>query len=128
MGDAMAIDAWDVMTAGCGGRGRVRGIVARILEDPTPDCSLEWLAERAALSPRALSRLFVRETGLPPAKFVERVRVRFACRLMEETDLLMKSIAARAGFGSEERMRRAFRRVLGMSPRCQASLGLRDDA
>lgn len=112
----MTIDAWDVTTAGCAGKGRVRRLVARILEDPSPDCSVEWLAARAALSPRALSRIFVRETGTTPAKFVEGVRVRCACRMME-TDLLMKAIAARVGFGSEERMRRAFRRVLGVSPR-----------
>jgi AraC-like DNA-binding protein len=54
----------------------------------------------------------------------------------------MAAIAARCGFGNDERMRRAFHRLLGMSPRAKgatqwaigahrvrhASVGLRHDA
>ena len=128
--------------AGSSGKGRVRCLVRQIVADPSVDCSVERLAGRAALSARALSRLFVRETGTPPARFVEQARVRLACALMEETDLRMPAIAARCGFGNDERMRRAFHRVLGMSPRAKgaaqwtinahrsspASVGLRHDA
>jgi transcriptional regulator GlxA family with amidase domain len=136
------IHAMDETMTGCAGKGRVRHLVRLILADPSGDCSVERLAGRAALSPRAMSRLFVQETGITPAKFVERARVRLACELMEETDLRMAAIAARSGFGSDERMRRAFHRVLGMSPREKgasqwaigahrfrhASVGLRHDA
>ena len=107
--------------AGCSGKGRVRRLVAQVVADPAGGCSVEYLAERAALSARALSRLFMRETGMTPAKFVERARVRLACQLMAETDLRMESIALRSGFGSDERMRRAFHRVLGVSPREKAA-------
>jgi transcriptional regulator GlxA family with amidase domain len=110
----------DLVMTGCAGKGRVRHLVRRILEDPSGDCSVERLAAQAALSGRALSRLFVQETGSTPAKFVERARVRLACELMEETDLRMAAIAVRSGFGSDERMRRAFHRVLGVSPREKA--------
>ena len=138
----MTIDAWESAMAGCSGKGRVRLLVRRILENPAGDYAVESLAAYAALSARALSRLFVRETGITPAKFVERARVRLACELMEETDLRMEAIAARSGFGGDERMRRAFHRVLGVSPRekaatqwasgahrlATASVGLRHDA
>jgi transcriptional regulator GlxA family with amidase domain len=132
----------DETMAGCAGKGRVRHLVRQVLADPSGDCSVGRLAERSALSPRALSRLFVLETGTPPARFVEEARVRLACELMEETDLRMSAIAARSGFGCDERMRRAFHRVLGMSPRAKGatqwargahrvtptSVGLRHDA
>lgn len=138
----MTIDAWEQEMAGRSGKGRVRLLVRHILENPAGDYAVENLAARAALSGRALSRLFVRETGITPAKFVERARVHLACELMEETDLRMAAIAARSGFGSDERMRRAFHRVLGVSPRekaaaqwasgahrlATASVGLRHDA
>ena len=128
--------------AGSAGKGRVRCVVRQVLADPSVDCSVERLAERAALSPRALSRLFRLETGTTPARFVERVRVSLACALMEETDLRLAAIASRCGFGDDERMRRAFHRVLGVSPRAKsaaqwangahrvapASVGLRHDA
>ncbi len=127
---------------GCAGKGRVRHLVRLIVADPSGDCGVERLAARAALSARAMSRLFMRETGTTPAKFVERARVGLACELMGETDLRMAAIAVRSGFGSDERMRRAFHRVLGMSPREKgasqwaigaqrfqhASVGLRHDA
>ena len=127
---------------GSAGKGRVRCLVREILADPSVDCSVECLAGRAALSARALSRLFRLETGTSPARFVEQARVRLACALMEQTDLRMAAIAARSGFGDEERMRRAFHRVLGMSPRAKGatqwalgalrfhggSVGLRHDA
>ena len=108
------------ITAGCSGKGRVRSVVQWIVADPSRPHSVEGLAGLAALSTRAFNRLFVRETGTTPARFIERERVRLACRLMETSDLRIAAIAERSGFGSDERMRRAFHRVLGASPRAQA--------
>jgi transcriptional regulator GlxA family with amidase domain len=135
-------DSREFITAGCSGKGRVRGVVRWIVEDPSRPRSIESVAGLAALSTRAFTRLFARETGTTPARFIERERVRRACLLMETTDLRMAAIAARSGFGADERMRRAFHRVLGASPREHAlerwrrsahgappvSFGLRDDA
>lgn len=104
-------------------RARVRRLVAWILEDPLRPRSVEDLAERAAVSPRTLSRLFHRETGTTPARFVEQARVRLARLMLDETDLRIGAIAARCGFESGERMRRAFHRSVGTSPRAYASVG-----
>lgn len=106
-------------------RARVRRLVAWILEDPTRPHRVGALAERAAVSPRTLSRLFRRETGVSPAKFVERARLALARALIEETGLRIDSVAARTGFGSAERMRRTFHRSLGANP---LSFRLRNDA
>ena len=40
-----------------------------------------------------------------------------ARRALEESRLSLKEIACRSGFADEEKMRRAFHRVLGVSPR-----------
>jgi transcriptional regulator GlxA family with amidase domain len=40
-----------------------------------------------------------------------------ARRLLEESNLRLDAIARRCGFGSEDRMRRTFHRVFGVSPR-----------
>jgi transcriptional regulator GlxA family with amidase domain len=103
-------------------RARVRRLVEWILENPARPCSVERLAERAALSPRSLSRLFRRETGMAPAKFVEQARLALARRLLERV-ARVRWVAIHSGFRSEERMRRAFQRSLGMSPRRYASSG-----
>jgi transcriptional regulator GlxA family with amidase domain len=104
-------------------RARIRRLVAWILDDPSRAPGLEALADRAAMSPRTLSRLFVRETGCSPARFVQRARVELACRLLERTGGRVAWVAQRAGFESAERMRRAFHRALGASPRGYASVG-----
>ena len=64
-----------------------------------------------------MHRLFLREVGMPPARFIERARVDLARRLLEESDLRVASVARRCGMGNEERLRRAFHRHVGMSPR-----------
>ena len=88
-----------------------------IVENASREITLEMLAERGALSTRSLSRLFARELGMTPARFIERTRVEAARRYLEESDMRVEAIARKTGLGSEERMRRAFQRTLGMSPR-----------
>jgi hypothetical protein len=53
---------------------------------------------------------------MPPAKFIERLRVERARLIIEDTGLSMAEIARKSGFDSEQRMRRAFKRVLGINP------------
>ena len=88
-----------------------------ILANTSKDIDAAALAERGAMSPRTLSRLFARELGMTPAGFIERARVEVARRLLEESDMRIDAIARKSGLGSEERLRRTFQRVLGMTPR-----------
>ena len=68
------------------------------------------------MSPRNFARHFRSETGVTPAKFVEQARVQFArCRL-EQTAQPAEIIAEECGFGTAERMRRSFHRVLDVGP------------
>jgi transcriptional regulator GlxA family with amidase domain len=95
----------------------LRELQAWILEHPEADLSVEALARRVAMSPRNFFRVFLREVGMTPGRFVERVRVEAARRLLEETSRGVPAAAAACGFGSPETMRVAFRRTLGVSPR-----------
>lgn len=87
-----------------------------ILEHPEGDLGVEVLAHRAALSPRHFARVFVRETGTTPARFVERARIESARRLLEETTDGLDAIAGTCGFGSVETLRRSFLRQLRVRP------------
>jgi transcriptional regulator GlxA family with amidase domain len=104
-------------------RSRIRRLIESILEDPAHVHDVGHLADQAAMSVRNLSRLFVRQTGLPPARFVRQARLEVARRLLDRGVIRVASVADRAGFESAERMRRAFHRALGTSPRGYASLG-----
>lgn len=79
------------------------------------DLSVERLAAEAAMSPRNFARAYATETGVTPAKAVERLRVE-AARAALEAGGSIQAIAEQTGFGDPERMRRAFVRLYGAPP------------
>ena len=94
----------------------LRVVLDAIAEDPAASWTVADMADRAAMSTRHLARVFPREVGLPPARYVERARVEFATELLDNGDEALDVVARRSGFGSPETLRRAFQRVIGVSP------------
>jgi len=78
--------------------------------------SVETLAERAQMSPRNFARVFAKETGETPAKFLEKLRVEKARQRLEESRLSSDAIAAQCGLTSADTMRKMFLRHLGITP------------
>ena len=74
------------------------------------------LGRRHGLSARNFARLYIRETGHTPARAVEQFRVDAARVMLEDVKLSIKTIAAECGFGNDERMRRSFSRLMGVTP------------
>jgi transcriptional regulator GlxA family with amidase domain len=97
-------------------RAPLREILAFIAEHPDADLSVPALARRCAMSVRAFSRAFRRETGTTPAAFVRASRVETARRLIETSDATFEDVARACGFGTVETMHRTFQRTLGISP------------
>jgi transcriptional regulator GlxA family with amidase domain len=77
---------------------------------------VERLADRAAMSPRHFARAFVAETGMTPAKAIERLRLEASRERVESGAEPIELVAAGTGFGDPERMRRAFIRAFGQPP------------
>jgi transcriptional regulator GlxA family with amidase domain len=98
-------------------RAPIRELQAWVLEHPEAELDVPALARRAAMSVRHFSRVFRSETGLSPAAYVERVRLETARRLLETSARSIEEVAAAAGFGGAEALRRAFARRIGLSPR-----------
>jgi transcriptional regulator GlxA family with amidase domain len=94
----------------------LRKVLDRVAEEPAADHSVSALSERAGFSPRHLTRVFRRELGLTPARYVERVRVEAAKSRLERSDEPLDAVARAVGFGSEETLRRAFRREAATTP------------
>ncbi len=87
-----------------------------VLEDMAGVHTVEAMAERANMSPRHFARAFRTETGVTPARYVERVRLEAARRRLEEGAEPISAVAAACGFGTPETMRRVFLRALQVGP------------
>jgi transcriptional regulator GlxA family with amidase domain len=94
----------------------VRDLVAWAAENPARDLSVPALAHRMGRSPRQLTRVFQRELGVAPAEAVEQLRLEAARRALQQSEKGLEEIAAETGFGSAEVLRRAFLRVLHVTP------------
>lgn len=87
-----------------------------IQENLHHDLSVELLADKVAMSSRNFSRVFMRETGTSPAKFIEKCRVEAARRRLEETNLSLEEIAIECGLINANGLRRLFNRHLQTTP------------
>jgi len=105
------------LAAQLAGRDALRDLQAYALEHPEADLSVPALARRAAMSPRHFARVFAREVGATPARWIEGVRLEAARRRMEEGRDGVAAVAAACGLGTREALRRSFRRRLGVAPR-----------
>ncbi len=94
----------------------LRSLLMWIMEHPAEDLRVEALAERMAMSPRNFARIFHAETGLTPAKFIEKVRVDSARQYLGDANVRIETAGIKAGFGDSEQMRKAFIRNLGITP------------
>jgi AraC family transcriptional activator FtrA len=97
--------------------GRLAKLMDWVRAHPALPHTLRSLAERAAMSPRTLQRQFHDATGMAPYAWLVRERVAIARELLEAPGPLpMPRVAELAGFGSEESLRRHFRRIALTSP------------
>lgn len=96
---------------------RMRRVMSFMRENLERSLPLERLADVANLSVRQFGRSFFKATGTTPAKLVERLRVEAAKPRIEEGLESLDAIARSVGFADTDRMRHAFLRALGQTPR-----------
>ncbi|MCA9579609.1 MAG: helix-turn-helix domain-containing protein [Myxococcales bacterium] len=95
---------------------RIRKLLASIVSTPGAPHAVGAMARRVGMSPRHFARVFHEQTGQTPAAFVAEVRLDAARAALEQTDETTASVAHACGFGTDESLRRAFHRALGVAP------------
>jgi RNA polymerase sigma-70 factor, ECF subfamily len=78
--------------------------------------TVDALATRASMSPRAFARRFRQRTGTTPGLWVNRQRVLRAARLLERGNDTIAAVSVRSGFGSPDTLRRHFIQARGATP------------
>ena len=87
-----------------------------IADNLQSELSVPILAKRASMSERNFERVFTREVGESPGRYVLKMRVESAQRMLERTGMGLEQIADASGFASADVMRRAFKRITGRTP------------
>ncbi|RQS63345.1 GlxA family transcriptional regulator [Burkholderia sp. Bp8984] len=95
---------------------RIHEVITHIRANLGTDLSVEQLADVARMSKRQFTRRFKDETGLTPAKAVERIRLETARDFVTSSSWTIDTIARETGYADPERMRRSFMRAFGQSP------------
>jgi transcriptional regulator GlxA family with amidase domain len=95
----------------------VRELQIWIAEHLHAKLTVEELAERMSMSVRNFERVFTREVGTTPSQYLLQLRVEAARRQLERPGGSLKTVASAAGFGNVDVMRRAFVRLIGVTPR-----------
>jgi len=92
---------------------RVQDWISEHLGEPL---SVERLSEVAGMSPRNFSRVFARDAGTSPGRFVEELRLEEARRMLESGSETVERVAALSGFGSTDSLQRHFAETYGTTP------------
>jgi transcriptional regulator GlxA family with amidase domain len=104
------------MQTGATARSSLRALLDAIAENPAGDHRMAALSARVGFSERHLTRVFARELGTTPARYVEQMRVEAARVLLEGSDAPIDVVARRCRLGSPESLRRSFTREVGVTP------------
>jgi transcriptional regulator GlxA family with amidase domain len=94
----------------------IRELQVWIVEHLATRLSVDDLADRMSMSVRNFERVFTREVGTAPSQYVLQTRVEAARRQLDRNDKALKEVASATGFGDVRLMRRAFVRLLGITP------------
>lgn len=79
--------------------------------------TLETMAEAACTSPRNFSRQFNKVTGETPGKYLLKIRMQNALKLLQNSDLSIDLIASRCGFSDSCYFSKTFSRCFGVTAR-----------
>jgi len=87
-----------------------------VLEHLEEAFTVERMAGLANMSARHFARVFAREVNMTPMEFLQSARIDCARNLLETSDLPLKTVAYKSGFGSVRHMRFLFGEKLGLTP------------
>ncbi len=97
---------------------RVNDSVEFIMLHFKDNITLEEAAEKSGMNKSAFCRYFKQSTGKPFIKFLNEIRISYACKLLLETSPVktISEVSYFSGFNSLSYFTRTFKKIMGLSP------------
>jgi AraC family transcriptional regulator len=96
---------------------RLRRVLDYIAANIGDDITIVNLAGIAGYSPFHFARKFTLAMGIPPQRYISRIRLEKAMAELAAGKLPLAEIALNAHFSSQASFTRAFHRAIGMTPK-----------
>ena len=95
---------------------RIRRVLSYMADQLGKDISLDDLAAEACLSPFHFVRMFRERMGMPPHRYLSRMRLERAKTQLALGRLPLSDISLMSGFATQSNFTRAFHRATGVTP------------
>jgi len=95
----------------------LQAVLTEVRRSFATDVDYERLAQRHGMSASTFRRRWAEVMSVPPARYLQELRMREACRMLVETNRAIHEIAGAVGFADELYFSRRFRQELRMAPR-----------
>ena len=108
--DRVAAGLWPVLRSA-----EFSALVLALIAHPERPWSLDRMANQVHMSRATFCKRFAAACGQSPAAFLLVLRMKIACRLLDERASIAQ-VAERVGYRSEAAFAKAFKKVMGMQP------------
>ena len=95
---------------------RLDRVVKHVMNHYMDRIYLNKVAEIANMTPAGFSRYFKQKTGKPFSRFVNEIRIRYACRLLAEKQKIITEVCYESGFYNMSNFIEQFKSIVGVSP------------
>lgn len=94
----------------------VKKAQAFIENHPQEKISMEHLSSKLAVGRRSFDRRFIKATGNTPLEYVQRVKIEWAKKDLENSRKTIGEVMYEVGYSDVKAFREVFRKITGMSP------------
>lgn len=105
-------ESWNLITKDY----RILEVLNYIENHSSDELNNAVLAQQSSMATNAFTRLFTKEIGLSPQKYVKQKRIDKACILLHHSDLQIDEIATKTGFADRYHFSRIFKQITKVSP------------
>lgn len=85
-------------------------------ENISQQINLQQIADAFKLSKFYFAKKFLQHTGVSPIRYFLELKIKHACKLLDESNISVKDVALKIGYDDPYYFSRLFKKIMGLSP------------